>query len=128
MRALIVDDDPGMRRVFGRCLSMWGWQAEECRSIGEALAAFPKDSFDLALCDVDLPDGDGITLAQAFLKTKPGLLVVIVSGSLDNLDRARRAGLSARLQKPFELVELKALVERAWAAQHQTAPDRGRPC
>lgn len=112
MRALIVDDDPSMRRVFWRCLSMWGWQAEECPSIAAALATFPKEPFDLALCDVDLPDGDGITLAQAFLKTKPSLIVVIVSGSLDNLDRARRVGLSARLQKPFELAELKALLER----------------
>jgi len=112
MRALIVDDDASMSRVFWRCLSMWGWQAEECRSIAAALAAFPKEPFDLALCDVDLPDGDGIALAQAFLKAKPSLIVVIVSGSLDNLDRARRAGLSARLQKPFELAELKALLER----------------
>lgn len=111
MRALIVDDDPSMRRVFWRCLSMWGWQAEECASIADALAAFPKKSFDLALCDVDLPDGDGITLAQAFLKTKPSLVVVIVSGSLDSLDRAHRAGLRARLQKPFELTQLKALLE-----------------
>lgn len=112
MRALIVDDDSSMRRVFWRCLSMWGWQAKECRSVAEALAVFPKEPFDLALCDVDLPDGDGVMLAQAFLKTKPGLLVVIVSGSLDNLDRARRAGLGARLQKPFELAELKVLLER----------------
>ncbi len=60
---------------------------------------------------VDLPDGDGIALAQVLLKVKPSLLVVIVSGSLDNLDRARRAGLRARLQKPFELAQLKALLE-----------------
>jgi two-component system, NtrC family, response regulator PilR len=111
MRALIVDDDPSMRRVFWRCLSMWGWQAEECPSVADALAAFPKEPFDLALCDVDLPDGDGIALAQALLKTKPSLLVVVVSGSLDNLDRARRAGLRARLQKPFELAALKSLLE-----------------
>lgn len=117
MRALIVDDDPSMRHMFGRCLSLWGWQAQECRSIAAALVAFPKESFDLALCDVDLPDGDGITLAQAFLKAKPSLIVVIVSGSLDNLDRARRAGLEARLQKPFELAELKALIEREGSAQ-----------
>ncbi len=111
MRALIVDDDPSMRRVFWRCLSMWGWQAEECRSIADALAAFPRESFDLALCDVDLPDGDGIALAQALLKTKPSLIVVIVSGSLDNLDRAREHGLKARLRKPFALDELKTLLE-----------------
>lgn len=111
MRALIVDDDPSMRHVFGRCLSLWGWQAEECRSIPDALAAFPKESFDLALCDVDLPDGDGIALAQALLKTKPSLVVVIVSGSPDNLARAREHGLKARLHKPFELDELKTLLE-----------------
>lgn len=111
MRALIVDDDPSMRHMFGRCLSAWGWRAEECPTIADALEAFPREPFDLALCDVDLPDGDGIVLAQAFLRSNPSLLVVIVSGSPDNLERARRAGLQARLQKPFELSALKALLD-----------------
>lgn len=90
---------------------MWGWEVAECRSIAAALATFPKGPFDLALCDVDLPDGDGVALAQALLKVKPSLLVVIVSGSPENLDRARRGGLRARLQKPFELAALKALLD-----------------
>lgn len=89
------------------CLRM---TRRSCFSVAEALAAFPKETFDLALCDVDLPDGDGIVLAQALSRFKPSLAIVIVSGSLDNLARAHRAGLTARLQKPFELAALKSLV------------------
>lgn len=90
---------------------MWGWEVEECHSIAAALMAFPRGTFALAVCDVDLPDGDGITLAQALVKEKPSLSVVIVSGLPDNLDRARRNGLAACLKKPFELHELKGLID-----------------
>lgn len=110
-RALVVDDDAGIARLLSRCLSMWGWEVEECHSIAAALAAFPQGAFALAVCDVDLPDGDGIALAQVLVKEKPSLAVVIVSGLPDNLDRARRGGLAACLRKPFELPELKALID-----------------
>lgn len=110
-RALVVDDDAGIARFLTRCLSSWGWEVEECHTIASALAAFPKGAFDLAVCDVNLPDGDGIALAQVFVKEKPSLSVVIVSGLPDNLDRARRGGLAACLRKPFELPELKALID-----------------
>ncbi|MDX6768811.1 MAG: response regulator [Elusimicrobiota bacterium] len=109
--ALVDDDDLSMTRVFNRCLSMWGWEAVECHSIAAALAAFPQGPFALAVCDVDLPDGDGISLAQVLVKRNPSLSVLIVSGLPDNLDRARRGGLAACLRKPLELPELKALID-----------------
>lgn len=116
-QALIVDDDAEISRVFCRALALWGWRAEECPSITAALATFQKGSFDLALCDVDLLDGDGIVLAKALLKVKPSLIVVIVSGNPANLDRARASGMTARLQKPFDLAELKALLEHENSAK-----------
>lgn len=111
MRALIIDDDAALAAVFERCLTRWGWELDSSPTVARALDLFKRTSYDLALCDVDLPDGDGIALAQALLKVKPSLVVVIVSGSPDNLDRAREHGLKARLQKPFELDELKTLLE-----------------
>lgn len=111
LRALVVDDDAGIACLLSRCLSMWGWDVVECHSIAAALAAFPKGAFALAVCDVDLPDGDGVTLAQVLVKEKPSLSVVIVSGLPANLDRARRGGLSCCLKKPFELPELKAMID-----------------
>ncbi|TPW21770.1 MAG: Two-component transcriptional regulator [Elusimicrobia bacterium] len=112
MRVLIVDDDDSIRRILTRCLTAWGWEAEECQSIGGARAAISQAGFALALCDVDLPDGDGVALALMMRGSNPSLGVVMISGNPENLDRARRCGLTVCLQKPFELRELKELVER----------------
>lgn len=109
-RALVVDDDQSVSRLLWRCLSMWGWAAEECHSVSGALSLFRGGQYDLALCDVDLPDGNGISLASALSKAKPSLLVVVVSGNPENVSRARQSGFRC-LQKPFDLDALKALIE-----------------
>lgn len=111
-RALVVDDDPSMARLTTRCLSRWGWEVDEGRSVSAALVLFKEASYDLAVCDIDLPDGNGIFLATALSKVKPSLRVVMVSGSRDNIGRARAAGFDRCLDKPFILDELKALVDR----------------
>jgi len=116
MRALIVDDDVSMSRLFRRCLSKWGWMPDECHSVSDAAAMFKSGEYDLVVCDGDLPDGNGIVLAQAFLRVKPALTIVIVTGGIDNMDRARAAGLPA-LQKPFDLDALRTAIEAAEAGR-----------
>jgi DNA-binding response OmpR family regulator len=111
MRALIVDDDAAMSEIISRCLSRWGWTADASPRVPEALRRFERRQYDLAVCDVDLNGGDGILLAQTLLNIRPALRVVIVSGDPDNLSRARKSGLSMVLRKPFELNDLKAIVD-----------------
>lgn len=110
-RALIVDDDLGVSRLMKRCLSRWGWEADESHSVSAALGLFRQDRYDLAICDIDLPDGNGIVLAKALSKTKPALRVVMVSGSQANVRLARGAGFERCLRKPFKLDEFKALID-----------------
>ena len=111
MRALIVDDDESISRMLSRCLSQWRWTSDEAPRVSAALDLFRQGSYDLLLCDVDLPDGDGITLSRALLKVKPSLTVVIISGNSKNLGRAREVGLAACLRKPFSLDDLRALID-----------------
>lgn len=109
-RALIVDDDLAVSRLMKRCLSQWGWEADESHSVSAALGLFRQGRYDLALCDIDLPDGNGIALAKALSKTKPSLRVVMVSGNPANVRLARDAGFDRCLRKPFNLDELKVLI------------------
>lgn len=111
MHALVVDDDPAMLNIFRRCLTMWGWEVAACRSVASALETFHGGSFGLALCDVNLPDGDGVSLAKALLKSAPTLAIVIASGMPANLERARKAGLVACIQKPFALADLQGVID-----------------
>lgn len=115
MRALIVDDDVALSQMLSRCLSQWGWTSDEAPRISTALDLFKQGSYDLLLCDVDLPDGDGIFLSHALHKVKPSLAVVIISGNPQNLGRAREVGFRACLRKPFSLDELRALIDLKYA-------------
>lgn len=111
MRALIVDDDESISRMLSRCLSQWDWTCDKAPRLSTALDLYRQGSYDLLLCDVDLPDGDGITLSRALLKVEPTLAVVIISGNPENLRRAREVGLAACLRKPFSLDDLRALID-----------------
>lgn len=111
MRALIVDDDVSLSRMLSRCLGLWGWVPDAAPRVSAALEFFKQGSYDLLLCDVDLPDGDGITLSRALLKANPSLAVVIISGNTENLAQARGVGFTACLRKPFSLDDLRALID-----------------
>ena len=111
MRALIVEDDVALSRLLSRCLTQWGWLADEASRVSTALDSFTQWSHDLLLCGVELPDGDGVSLAQELLKVKPTLIVILISGAPENLERAREVGLTACLHEPFALDDLRALVE-----------------
>ena len=72
-------------------------------------------SIDLLVTDVDMPQLDGITLAEKSLAATPGLSVVLMSGFSDQLERAAR--LRARrllsIAKPFTLEQIKQVVRAA---------------
>ena len=122
MRALIVDDELSMCRLMRRCLSKWGWSIDESHSVLTAFEIFRQGHYDLALCDVDLPDGDGVSLARAMSKAKPSLRVIMVSGNPENLDRARAAGFERCLGKPFDLNELKILIDESGQGENRYPP------
>lgn len=104
-----------MSRMLARGLALWGWTAAEARSATAARELFASGRYELAVCDVVLPDGDGVALARELLRDRPDLRVVITSGDPSNLDRARRAGFSRCLSKPFSLAEFEGAIspERA---------------
>jgi DNA-binding response OmpR family regulator len=123
---LIIDDNEDLSRMFSRCLTRWGWSADEAPCVSAALDSFKQASYDLLLCDVDLPDGDGISLSRSLLKLKPSLVIVIVSGDPRNLERAREAGLVAGLCKPFAPSDLRAMIDSECAAKNKNRRKRLR--
>ncbi len=108
--ALVVDDDVSQRRLFQRVLERDGWSVVAAESGAAALAAFSRGSYELLLSDINLGDMNGIDLARAILQKQPQLRVVLVSGLPQNLERAKSAGFTSCLLKPFVLEELWRLV------------------
>ena len=114
-RILVVDDDAGMLRAVERVLS------EEHRVIAtlrsrEALSVAGEFHPELAIVDIRMPDLDGFDLMTQLKARFPALDVILMTGSVDDLDeklvRAIRSRAFYFIQKPFDREVLKTLVER----------------
>jgi DNA-binding response OmpR family regulator len=115
MRALVVDDEGLLRELMRETLLAGGWDVEVAADVREARALAASAPFDVAVLDVHLGDGDGLTLCRELSARLP---VVLVSGLADTatLDAGRGAGARGFLSKPFRPAELVEAVEAALAA------------
>jgi CheY-like chemotaxis protein len=99
---LVVDDDPEFRRLAGRLLAASGLTVVgEADSVAAALAAAARLEPPAILLDVELPDGDGITLARelAALPWRPRIVLTSIDGEITTTVEAQRAGASAFINK-----------------------------
>lgn len=89
-------------------------------SCAEARAALGAAEFDLLLCDVGLPDGDGCALMRE-LRERHGMEAVALTGHTDDAsrERFRAAGVSHLLAKPFTLKQLREVVDQPFGGQRR---------
>ena len=123
---LIVDDDKGLRETLADFLGMEGYDIREAGNVAEARAAIAKGEPDLVLLDINMPGGDGLSLAGE-LRSKSLLPIIILSGKGSMVDKVvgLEVGADDYLAKPFELRELlarvRAVLRRARPAQAEPA-------
>jgi CheY-like chemotaxis protein len=99
---LVVDDDPEFRGLAGRLLAASGLTVVgEADSVAEALEAAARLEPSAVLLDVELPDGDGVTLARelAALPWRPRIVLTSIDGDITTTDEARHAGARAFVNK-----------------------------
>ena len=105
--ALVVDDEPLVRRFVSAVLRHEGWSVLEAGSAVAALAIADAGPFDLLVTDYEMPDVTGVALALLLRKRDEGLPVLMVSG---HPDAAREMldldGRTAFALKPFAAEEL----------------------
>jgi two-component system KDP operon response regulator KdpE len=118
VRALIVDDEPAMRRALCASLSACGYTVEDAQDGEEALEKIRQEAFDLVLLDVNMPGGGGIEACRRIrpLIRNGGIIMITVSDALEDKVKALDAGADDYVTKPFLLRELlarlRALVRR----------------
>jgi len=93
VRALIVEDDPHVRRILRRILEGVATEVIECDSGSDAAGVFSSVMPDVVLMDIRLPGIDGISVTRQLRALSPPARIVIVT----NHDEAalRRAALEA---------------------------------
>jgi len=134
LRALIVDDNDTNRRVLRHLVGTWGIESEAARGGREALeavraAAAAPHPFDLVLLDMQMPEMDGLMLAdaiQALQLAEPPRLVMLTSMT-ERLaaDDVRRHGLDACLSKPLRHLQLFQCLTAVIGAHRRTGTAAG---
>jgi DNA-binding NtrC family response regulator len=115
-RILVLDDDPGTCRFMQELLAKPDREIETTTDPEQALARCRAKPFDLVISDLKLNARlDGIDVLRAVRESAPGTPVIIVTGfgELEKAVEAVREGAFDFVSKPFNITELKTLVERA---------------
>lgn len=133
-RLLATDDRPEVLRLIDRTLGN-RFQCEFASGVTEARAKLEEGSFDLAMCDIQMPGESGLVLAEEIAQNRPEIAVVLVTG-VDDPEVAEKAvefGASGYLVKPFwpgqlTITAINALrrheLELAQAAHSRTLEER----
>ena len=125
--ALLVEDEPQIRRFLRTALEAEGWTVHETDTQRQGLIDAGTRKPDLLVVDLGLPDGDGVTLIRE-LRTWSTVPVIVLSARASENDKiaALDAGADDYLTKPFGVRELLARV-RATMRRHRQPPGETSP-
>lgn len=136
MRALVVEDDPGIARGLVVTLGQQGWAVNCVGSLSQAWTVLRVERFDVVLLDLGLPDGDGASLLKRLRRSPKGqqpdpAMPVLVMTARDQVDEridVLDLGADDFLTKPFDAGELaarmRAVLRRA-AGRSESALQHG---
>ena len=124
---LVVDDDPGFRRLLETILKGEGYEVATASNKQVALHLCERKQYHLVISDLKLPDGDGIEILRWLREHAPEVPVILISGfgTVATAVEAMKLGafdfLSKPLQNPDELRLLVRKVFDSVSVQHESA-------
>lgn len=123
-RILLIDDDTAVRETIGRSLSYAGYDLEFAKDGAEGLRLLKANKPDLVICDILMPEKEGIETIIEITKFDADIAIVAISGGGcfakdkvgfrdDILETAKIFGAKYALRKPFRPRDLLNVVEKA---------------
>jgi CheY-like chemotaxis protein/two-component sensor histidine kinase len=113
IRVLLVEDHADTARALARFLRAAGMVVVAAGDVTSAIAAAERESFDLVVSDLGLPDGDGYEIMRAIRARRviPGI-AMSGYGMDEDIRRSREAGFTEHLVKPIGLPQLISAIRR----------------
>ncbi|MDY0190232.1 MAG: sigma-54 dependent transcriptional regulator [Desulfuromonas sp.] len=132
-KLLIIDDEPALRHLLRTILEERGYVIEEAANGKEALASLATTSFALILCDIRMPQLDGLGFIRQALAADAGLTIIMMSayGSVDTAIECVKLGAYDYISKPFHPDDVVLSVEKALERlklQHENRQLRQQLC
>src|SRR5438128_8021890 len=115
VRILIVDDEPMMTDSLRQHLEEEGYSVDTAATGAQGVELFDQGGHHLAICDLQLPDMDGLEVMRHMKDARPTTEVIVVTGygSVPRAVEATNAGAFYFVEKPFDFEELEPLVQKA---------------
>jgi len=111
---LIVEDHRDTARALMMLLNRRGHRVIVAHGAEAALALANHSRFDLLLCDIQLPDGDGWSLLSEIRKLYPITAIACTAKAMESdIERSMQAGFAAHITKPVALDDLLRRIEEA---------------
>ncbi|HEX4641498.1 MAG TPA: PAS domain S-box protein, partial [Chthoniobacterales bacterium] len=122
-KILVVEDHKDTADVLCRILESAGCAVSHCATVGDAKRAAEKQKFDLVICDIGLPDGNGLDLMRHLRETH-GLTGIALSGfgAQEDLAASKAAGFAVHLIKPVDLDRLRQAIAELLENEVSIAP------
>ncbi len=113
-RVLLVDDDDTLRRVMAAELTRRGYAVVTAGSGGEAVEQAARNTPDVTLLDLQLPDMTGIDVLARLRERNAsvGVIVLTAHGTIDTAIRAIRLGAYDYLEKPCPIEKLEMAIQK----------------
>src|SRR5687767_8804549 len=115
LRILVIDDEPVMADSLRTNLIDEGYSVDTAATGAEAIELFDHGGHHLAICDLQLPDMDGLGVLRHMKDVRPETEVIVVTGygTVARAVEATKAGAFYFVEKPFDFEQMQPLVERA---------------
>jgi len=113
LSTLVVEDEPTVRELVKEVLQGCGCRVETEADAATAFWLFNRSRHDVVLTDISMPGMDGLTLIRKLRAADPLAVVVVITGRItaESVKAAIEAGAKMVLPKPFDLAELRAIVD-----------------
>ena len=114
-KILVIDDEKSIRSTLKEILEHEGFEVDTAEDGAEALELIPKNAYEAVLCDIKMPEMDGIEVLEKIQKVKADLPVIMISGhgTIDTAVDAIKKGAFDFVEKPPDLNRLLITIRNA---------------
>ena len=121
---LLVEDDTMIASGITYALEMEGYEVCHATTVADARSVIEKRKFNLAILDMQLPDGIGLDVSEKLKNTNTSVIFLTVVDDENTVVKAFDDGAADYIVKPFRIRELLARVRRVLSFQNnQTGKD-----
>ncbi|MBL7204474.1 MAG: response regulator [Desulfobacteraceae bacterium] len=115
LKVLVIDDESVICDACDLVLTEKGHTVDYCKTGKTGLIAIERDTYDVILLDMKLPDIDGMEILETLRAEMPATYVIVMTGysTVSNAVQAMKIGATDYLAKPFTDDDLIEAVEKA---------------